>query len=270
MTGPIIDAHAHFFPQRMFEAIWKYFAMGNWPIYHRGEVEELPGELLRRGVARYTVLNYVKQPGQARELNQWTADFAKKRPEALPFGTVHVEDPDPWATVAPFLEQGFYGVKLQPLVSEFGVDDPRLRPVLAGLQATNKILVVHAGTAPYANAWVGLERLSRALADFPDLTTILPHMGAYQVEKAFALLERFPRLYLDTTMIFVNTGVFNTKPRIDFSELERFADRILFGSDFPNIPYAYSESIASLERLPISEGTRHKIFFENAARLFQL
>jgi hypothetical protein len=180
-----------------------------------------------------------------------------------------VEDRDPWATVEPFLrEHGFRGVKVQPLVCGFAVDDPRLAPVLDRLLEADKILVVHAGTAPYANEWVGLDRLKAVLAKRPRLKVILPHMGAYEVEKAFALLDRFENLFLDTTMIFVNTTVFNTKPRLAPDQLEKYSDRILFGSDFPNVPYAYSESLDSIMRLPISVETRQKIFFRNAARLF--
>jgi uncharacterized protein len=90
------------------------------------------------------------------------------------------------------------------------------------------------------------------------------------VDRAFALLRRFPRLYLDTTMIFVNTTLFNTRPKIERARLEEHADRILFGSDFPNIPYEYEEAPASIRRLGLSEETTRKIFHDNAARLFGL
>ncbi len=268
---PVIDAHAHFFPQKMFEAIWDYFESGGWSIAHKGPVDELPARLAAHGVSAFTVLNYVRRPGQARELNDWTRGFAAAHPGAIPFGTVHAADPDPWAAVAPFLEEhGFRGIKIQPLVSSFGVDDERLAPVLDRLAEMGKILVVHAGTAPYANEWVGLDRLERVLDRRPNLTVILPHLGAYEVERAFMLLEKFPALHLDTTMIFVNTTLFNAQARCEPAMIERYADRIMFGSDFPNVPYPYEEALASIMRLDISEDARNKIFYHNAARLFGL
>jgi len=270
-AGKVIDAHTHFFPERMFKAIWEFFEGGRWHIAHKRPPEELARALAENGVGRWTLLNYVKKEGQAAALNAWTAEFAESHPGALPFGTVHAADPDPWAAVAPYLtERGFLGIKLQPLVSEFGVDDPRLVPVLSRLADLDKILVVHTGTAPYANAWVGLDRLARVLDQFPRLRVILPHMGAYELLKALDMLERYPNLYLDTAMTFVNTDLFPANPRLDPALLERWADRILFGSDYPNIPYAYSESLDSIRRLPISEAARQKIFYLNAARLFQI
>lgn len=266
----IIDAHTHFFPARMFAAIWKFFETGRWPIATKGTAEELVEVLQRHGVRHFTVLNYVRRPGQAESLNDWTAQFCQGRPGALPFGTVHVADPDPWGTVARHLEDGFLGVKLQPLVSEFGVDDPRLDPVLSGLEAMDKILIVHAGTAPYANQYLGLDRLERALTRHPRLRVVCPHMGAYEVERAFDLMRRFPRLYLDTTMIFVNTDVFDTHPRIEPAALAEFGDRVLFGSDFPNIPYGYEEALASIERLALPAEAKRKILYDNAARLFDV
>ncbi|HUT55770.1 MAG TPA: amidohydrolase family protein [bacterium] len=266
---PVIDAHAHFFPQKMFEAIWNFFESGGWRIAHRGPVDELPMKLIAHGVSAYTVLNYVRRPGQAAALNEWTREFCAAHPGAIPFGTVHAADPDPWAAVAPFLEEhDFRGIKIQPLVCGFGVDDERLASVLDRLMELDKILIVHAGTAPYANEWVGLDRLERVLLRRPRLRTVLPHMGAYDVERAFSMLERFPALYLDTTMIFVNTSLFDTKPKCDPGSIEQYSDRIMFGSDFPNLPYPYTESLASIMRLKISQEARNKIFYQNAARLF--
>jgi len=267
----MIDAHAHFFPDRMFKAIWKFFEFVNWKIPHKGPVNELPLTLHDHGVTHYTVLNYVRRPGQAESLNAWTAEFCSSRPEALPFGTVHAADDDPWATVAPYLtDHGFLGIKLQPLVSLFGVDDPRIETTLANLEQMDKILIVHTGTAPYPNPWLGLDRLERVLEKHPDLKVVLPHMGAYQVDRAFNLLERFPRLFLDTAMIFTNTDVFETHPDVDPDLLERFSDRILFGSDFPNVPYPYQEAIDSVTRLGLSTRAEQNIFEKSARRLFGL
>ncbi len=266
---PVIDAHTHFFPDRMFAAIWDYFERGRWMIAHQRPVDSMPGVLASYGVEHYTLLNYVKQPGQAESLNAWTAEFAAAHPEAIALGTVHAGDPDPWATVAPYLEDDrFVGIKLQPLVSRFGVDDPRLAPVMARLEALDKILVVHAGSAPYANKYLGLSRLERVLEAHPNLRVVCAHMGAYEIDLALELLERFPGLHLDTAMIWVDTDAFETDPGIALADLERISDRVLFGSDYPNVPYPYSESIASVTRLGLSEDALRKIFHENASRVF--
>jgi uncharacterized protein len=265
---PIIDAHVHFFPQKMMEAIWSFFEKGRWGV-QRGRVEDFPAKLADHGVSRYTILNYVKSPGQAEALNQWTAGFAEEHPESIPFCTIHAADPDPWSAAAPYLEEcGFRGVKIQPLVSEFGIDDPRLRPTLRNLERLGKILFAHAGTAPYTNSWLGLERLDRVMQDLPMLKVVLAHMGAYETEKAVAMVDTYPNLHLDTAMIFVNTELFDTKVHLDMGEVEKRADRILFGSDFPNFPYPYAEAKDSIIRLPLTKASKKKIFHDNAAILF--
>jgi predicted TIM-barrel fold metal-dependent hydrolase len=48
------------------------------------------------------------------------------------------------------------------------------------------------------------------------------------------------------------------------------AGKILLGSDFPNIPYAYAEQIAVLVRLDLGEQWLRAVCWDNAARLFGL
>jgi hypothetical protein len=46
-------------------------------------------------------------------------------------------------------------------------------------------------------------------------------------------------------------------------------DRILFGSDFPNIPYSYADAMRAVTRVPqIDDAWPRAVFYENAAALF--
>ncbi|MHA1508590.1 MAG: amidohydrolase family protein [Promethearchaeota archaeon] len=45
---------------------------------------------------------------------------------------------------------------------------------------------------------------------------------------------------------------------------------MLFGSDFPNIPYDYSCSIEGLLNLNLPKSFYDKVFYENAKRIFRL
>jgi hypothetical protein len=42
-------------------------------------------------------------------------------------------------------------------------------------------------------------------------------------------------------------------PTAERSRLHNFSDRILFGSDFPNIPYSYGHALFALERLDLGD-----------------
>jgi uncharacterized protein len=51
--------------------------------------------------------------------------------------------------------------------------------------------------------------------------------------------------------------------------LRDLGDRILFGSDFPNIPYSYADAMRSITRVPgIDDAWIRGVLYENAAELF--
>ena len=52
--------------------------------------------------------------------------------------------------------------------------------------------------------------------------------------------------------------------------LVRHQDRVLFGSDFPLIPYDYDEERRWAWERGLDEGVRRKIFHDNAAAFFAL
>ncbi len=49
-----------------------------------------------------------------------------------------------------------------------------------------------------------------------------------------------------------------------------FQDRVIFGSDFPNIPYRFESAIRSILDLRLGRTLEEKLFFTNAARLMDL
>jgi predicted TIM-barrel fold metal-dependent hydrolase len=48
------------------------------------------------------------------------------------------------------------------------------------------------------------------------------------------------------------------------------SDRIMYGSDFPNIPYAWDRELKELKEADISREALEKIFHINAADFFSL
>ncbi len=52
--------------------------------------------------------------------------------------------------------------------------------------------------------------------------------------------------------------------------LAALGDRILLGSDFPNIPYAYIHQLAALARLGLGTPWLRAVCHDNAARLLGL
>ena len=54
-----------------------------------------------------------------------------------------------------------------------------------------------------------------------------------------------------------------------FPELERVADKVIFGSDWPGMPYI-KRNIEIIRGLPLKEETKEKILGGNAARILGL
>src|SRR5688572_25858921 len=49
---PVIDAHVHLFPDRLFEAVWQWFDRYGWPIRYKIHTPAVVAFLLSRGVRR--------------------------------------------------------------------------------------------------------------------------------------------------------------------------------------------------------------------------
>jgi predicted TIM-barrel fold metal-dependent hydrolase len=267
----MIDFHVHFFPERLFGAIWRVFEgpEGYWPIRYRLHGDALVDFLRAEGVERFVSLVYAHKPGTAAYLNDFVAESAARFPELVPFGTVYAGDADPLADARRCIEgYGFYGLKLQPAVSQEMPDDPRLFPIYELLQARGRMVLCHSGSAPQGWMFDGPERLRRVMERFPKLRFIVAHCGAAEYEGFAAVAADYPSVYFDTAMISVPCeGFAGNCPGAAF--YQRFQDRILFGSDFPNIPYEYHAQAAGIRALGLEAPITAKIFAENANKLLE-
>jgi uncharacterized protein len=105
----------------------------------------------------------------------------------------------------------------------------------------------------------------------PRLTAVIAHMGAPEYREFLEMAEKFERTYLDTTMAF--TSFFEAEapfPTDLYSRLQALGDRVLLGSDFPNIPYPYAHQLEALAVLGLGDEWLRAVCWENGARLFGL
>jgi predicted TIM-barrel fold metal-dependent hydrolase len=86
-----------------------------------------------------------------------------------------------------------------------------------------------------------------------------------RARRSCAALAEYPNLYLDTTMVV--GGYFPQQP--DVGILRRHPDRILYGTDFPNLPYEWDRELKALRRLALPAADEKKILAANALRLFE-
>jgi hypothetical protein len=270
-----IDAHTHLHPPRLFAAIRRWFAEHTrWNLQGPTEPDEVVAALRRAGVERFAFFSYAHRPGMARDLNRWLRDTAARFPDGIPLGTVHAADEDPRALVDEACgEWGLGGLKIHTQAQRFHPDDPRMLPVYERLVALDRVLVIHLGTGPHTNEFTGLARFERVLERFPRLRASICHMGAFETRGALQLLDRYPHLRLDTTMAMTEASLPFTgidPAMVRDADLVRYADRILFGSDFPNLPYPYEAERAGLWARDLPMEVYRRIFYENARAFFKI
>jgi predicted TIM-barrel fold metal-dependent hydrolase len=182
----------------------------------------------------------------ARWLTEWVTQFAAVTPCAVPTATLFPE-PDVADYLGAAVEAGARLVKVHVQVGGFDPRDPLLRPAWGLLAEAGVPAVVHCGDGPLRGAHTGLDVFGEVLAAHPRLQAVLAHAGLPDFTAALDLLARFPHARLDTTMVGTPfTEAFAPLPADWAARLGAVADRVVFGSDFPNIPYAYAEQVRAV------------------------
>jgi|YNPNPStandDraft_1061719.scaffolds.fasta_scaffold20339_3 predicted TIM-barrel fold metal-dependent hydrolase len=272
---PIIDSHVHVFPPGLAEAVRRWFDEHAWRFRYQGRAEDLISHLFQEGVSGAVLMSYSHRPGMAQALNEFTAAMVRRFPNTAGMAAVHPQDSDPWGILRGAIEDlGLRGVKLHCHVLKIAPDDPVMFPVYEAAMEHGAVLTIHAGREPASPAYgadvraiSGAERLERVLRRYPDLKVIVPHMGIDETDAFLSLVDEFQNLYLDSAMILA--GYFDMPP-LNREKISRYADRILYGSDYPHIPYEVDREVKALLGLELSHDETWKILCGNAARLFGL
>lgn len=250
----LVDVHVHFMPKPVMDAVWRYFDDAAlhygraWPVHYRGPEHERV-ELLRRfGVRAFPALLYPHKAGMAESLSSWARDFAARTPGCIPTGTFFPE-PSAARYVAEALEAGTAIFKAHVQVGAYDPRDELLDPVWGMLAEAGTPVVVHCGSGPLAGAHTGPGPFGEVLARHPRLTAVIAHLGAPEFDEHIDLALRYPNVHLDTTM--VGTPFMNELAPLSRDTVARLADlseRVVLGTDFPNIPYSYADQLAAIER----------------------
>jgi hypothetical protein len=272
----LADVHVHFMPQRVMNAVWRYFDQApssygvEWPVQYRGSDAERLGLLRELGVRAFPSLLYPHKPDMAASLNAWALSFAASVPECVPTGTFYPE-PSAVQYVAAALEAGARIFKVHVQVGGFDPRDVLLDPVWGLLADAGVPVVVHCGSGPLAGRFTGPGPFGEVLAAHPRLTAVIAHMGAPEYAEHLDLVERCPNVHVDTTM--VGTPFMQRLAPVPPSLLGRLrdlGDRVVLGSDFPNIPYPYAEQIAALAGWDLGDDWLRAVCWENGMRLMGL
>lgn len=272
----LADVHVHFMPPSMQRRVWEYFdAAGTrygmpWPITYRTDEPTRIATLRRLGVAAIPSLNYAHKPGMAVWLNEWSAGFAARVPDAVHSATVFPEDGAAAYTEASVLA-GARLFKVHLEVGRFAADDARLDGAWSVLAEAGVPVVMHAGSAPLPGEHTGPDGLRRLLDSHPGLIVVVAHLGMPEYHEFAELAVEHPGVYLDTTMAATDfTERFAPMPDGYVERIGQLRDKVVLGSDFPSIPYPYAHQLASLARLGLGGDWLRSVLWHNGAALLGL
>jgi predicted TIM-barrel fold metal-dependent hydrolase len=186
----------------------------------------------------------------------------------------------PFCSINPFLvadladelerhvtEMGFRGLKLYPTYQHFYPNANRLYPLYAKAEELRIPVMFHTGSSIFRGARIKYGDplyLDDLAVDFPDLTLLMAHSGrGFWYERAYFLAKLHANVYMEIS------GLPPQKLLDYFPELERAADKVVFGSDWPGMPHI-KRNVELIRGLPLQEETKEKILGGNAARILGL
>lgn len=277
----LVDIHVHFLPEQVMRKVWAYFDNAStnygmpWPIQYRMDEPDRLTALRSFGVARFAPLVYPHKPGMAEWLTNWAFEFAARHADAVPTTTLFPE-PSTASYVEAALRHGARCVKAHVQVGGYDPRDPLLDESWGMIADAGVPAVIHCGHGPLRGKHTGLDVFGEVLARHPQLTAVLAHAGMPEYEDAVELVTQFPNVYLDTTMVGVPfTEQMMPLPRDWTRRLVTVSDRVVLGTDFPNIPYSYATQLRAIaewagERTELGDGFLRTVLHDTPAKLLNL
>ena len=270
----VIDAHVHVFPDNIFKAIRRWFDQHAWHIRYNLSTSEIFDFLFSHGVSHVIALQYAHTAGLARELNRYLIKKCQQYPGRVTgMATVFPGEEDAPMIVQEAFDSGLEGIKLHAHVQCFDIDSGDVDPIFDVCQSNDKPVVIHIGKEPKSPSYrcdpyeiCGADKLERVLIDFPKLKICVPHLGISETVEYKQLIEKYDTLWLDTTMVVAD--YFHNENHIELNSYR--VDRIMYGSDFPNIPYAWDRELKRLRDCGLSGDALGKILSKNAIDFFNI
>jgi uncharacterized protein len=171
-------------------------------------------------------------------------------------------------------ELGFIGFHFHPIMQHFAVSDTRYYPVFELINELKAAVMVDVGTTGMGAGMPGghgavirhahPSHIDQLAADFPDLKIIMAHPGWPWVEETTAVALHKGNVYWEMSGWAPKYFPGNLKTDMR----GRLQDKIMFGSDYPSMPYA--RILKEWQELGYKDEVMEKIFHRNAERILGL
>lgn len=269
----VVDSHVHVFPHRLFDSVWSWFDRFGWPVRYKLKSDDLISFLLKRGVDHIVALHYAHKPGIAQSLNQYMADLCQRHPCITGMATVFPGEENAAKILKDAFRLGLKGVKLHAHVQCFHMESRAMHDIYTICSDEEKPLVMHAGREPKSPhypcdpyALCSYDRVEKILNQYPKLKLCVPHFGADEFGEYIRMMNTYDNLWTDNTMMLADYF-----PGIQVPAVNAFRkDRVMYGTDFPNIPYAWDREIKLIKKMNFEKEFLDNLMFKNAVEFYNI
>jgi hypothetical protein len=192
-----------------------------------------------------------------------------------------------WAAVDPFkgevaLQQartaikdlGMLGLHFHPIMGHYAVNDRRLYPLFELIDGLKAPVMIDVGTTGMGAGMPGglgakirhahPSAIDELAADFPGLTIVAAHPGWPWVDETTAVVLHKGNVYWELS----GWAPKYFPPQLKADIRGRLRDKIMFGSDYPSIPYA--RLFREWAELGYDDAVMEQIYHGNAERVLGL
>ena len=260
---PKIDAHVHILPEDRRQGFIQY--QGEDCTWAKAElnqyIEHMDKYNIKKAILLPTNDHYMYY--ETRKTNEYLSSIVKEYPDRfiafadLNFNGSYILDSEPSELEYAVKELGLSGLKIHPNNLNLDADDLRLIPILRKAAELNIPVMYHSN--PSMSGFhdnCSPDKINKMIKVFPDIKFITAHMGGMKYLDAWSgctwvdisfVLPELVELY----------GIEQTN-RI----LRMFgADRLIFGTDYPEI--SYEKYFEILNKMDFTEEEMKKIAYEN-------
>jgi predicted TIM-barrel fold metal-dependent hydrolase len=198
--------------------------------------------------------------------NEFVYEFCKSKDMFIPFASIDPKtEEEPAEKLMKLVEdEGFKGLKLYPSYQQYYSNDELVYPLYEAAQKLNIPVLVHTGSSIFKGSRLKFANpllLDDVAVDIPDLKIIMAHSGrGLWYKEAFFLSRLHKNVHMEIS------GLPPKKLLSYFPNLEKNADKIIFGSDWPGIA-SIKDNIEAVNALPLHNSTKEKILGNNASIL---
>ena len=272
----LIDVHVHLLPPRRLAKLmeWMHRLFPQHPVPVTVTLDDCIADYKKLRVDYLFNLAYPISPDETEGLIDFNGDLRRRHPWIIPWGSLHVENPDKGRIVERcIVEQDFLGLKFHPFIQRFDPLDPRMFEAYQRLQELGRPVVFHTGFEELYRGSLPVGTMEEVARNFPRMPVVFAHSLFPEFDEAWRILDRYDNVWVEMTNVFgalwddrypSGVAVGDTAKLLD--GIATWSDRIMFGSDHPAGIGSLEEIYRTLDVLGLSETVKENLLGETARR----